>query len=388
MLKSAKNPNSEKGAILFLVAAALVVLLGMGGLAFDLGMLYNVKTDLQNAVDAAALAGAWKLNGTDQGILDAVASAQAAANTYKFQDHPINLATTDITFSTQRDTGYQLASDVISSGSAATIRFVRAGKDTVMDLYMIKVIPGIGSTQNVAAYAVAGQSPPLNVICDGIVPLSPVPQDGDGNFEVYTPGYYYTYRLAPGNDVDSVGAGNYLLLDFCDALAAQGIDCNSGGSTIRDLLNGSTRGCIALNIPICTKPGVTAGPVRQGLNDRFAQDTNQFEYTGGTSVTSQYDRYVLPNDPGPAGNGKRKFVVPFVSTQQGTWAPFDNGKNCPIYILNYGCFFMRERVPGGSGLDIKGEFIGRCNVNGYFDPTDTPPPDVGLPDITKIVLYR
>ena len=101
-----QDRKSEKGAILFLVAGAMVVLLGMAGLAFDLGMLYNVKTDLQNAVDAAALAGAWKLNGTSQGITDAVTSAQAAANTFQFQDHPINLATGDITFSTVRDSGF------------------------------------------------------------------------------------------------------------------------------------------------------------------------------------------------------------------------------------------------------------------------------------------
>ena len=40
-----------------------------------------------------------------------------------------------------------------------------------------------------------------------------------------------------------------------------------------------------------------------------------------------------------------------------------------MYAINYGCFFMRERVPGGNGGDIKGEYIGQCNVNGYFDPT-------------------
>ncbi len=109
---------------------------------------------------------------------------------------------------------------------------------------MIKAIPGVGSTRTVEAFAVAGHSPPLTNICDGVVPLSPVPQDSGGAIENYTPGNYYTYRLAPGNDVDSVGSGNYLLLDFCDVLAAQGIDCNSGGSTIRDLLSGATKGCI------------------------------------------------------------------------------------------------------------------------------------------------
>ena len=108
-----QDRKNEKGAILFLVAGAMVVMLGMAGLAFDLGMLYNVKTDLQNAVDAAALAGAWKLNGTGQGITDAVASAQAAANTFQFQDHPINLASSDITFSTLRNSGFVPAGSVL-----------------------------------------------------------------------------------------------------------------------------------------------------------------------------------------------------------------------------------------------------------------------------------
>ena len=373
----------EKGAILFMVAGAMVVLLGIAGLAIDLGMLYNVRTDLQNGMDAASLAGAWKLDKTDAGINAAVTSAQAAANKYKFNNSPISLATNEVMFSANRDSGYQTASSVLASpGTSATIKFVRANKAATMELALIKVIPGVGSTQNVSAVAVAGQSPPLTSICDGIIPLAPVPQLGGGGIEQYTPGYYYSYRLAPGNDVPDVGSGNYLILDFCDALAAQGIDCNHGGSTVRDLLSGAMQGCVPLNTPICTKPGVAAGPVRQGLNDRFDQDTNDDEYTGGTSVTWQYDVYKT------TGNGKRVFVVPFVSTTPNVWTPFDNGKNCPVYVLNYGCFFMREKVPGGNGGDIKGEYIGKCNVNGYFDPSATPPPSVGLPAITRIVLYR
>ena len=151
---------------------------------------------------------------------------------------------------------------------------------------------------------------------------------------------------------------------------------------MRDLLSGATHGCIGLNVPFCTKPGVAAGPVRQGLNDRFTQDTNTTEYTGGTGVTNQYALYT------PTGNGARKFVVPFISTNPTTWAPVGNGKECPVYVLNYGCFFMREQVPGGNGGDIKGEFIGQCSVDGYFNPTNTPPPSVGLPSITKLVLHR
>jgi Flp pilus assembly protein TadG len=378
--------RSEKGAILFIVAAGMVVFIGLAGLAIDLGMLYNVRTDLQNATDAAALAGAWKLDGTDAGINAAVTSAQTAANNYKFNNNPISLATNDVTFSATRDSGYQTAAAVIGAGISSTIRFVRADKLTTMDLAMIKVIPGVGSTQNVSAFAVAGQSPQLTTICDAVIPLAPIPQSGGGTMELYTPGYYYTFRMAPQNDVADVGSGNYLILDICQALLDQGLPCNHGGATVRDLLSGAVEGCITLNTPICTKPGVAAGPVRQGLNDRFSQDGNRTEYTDDAAVDVYHTQYVLD----PAHNNARRFVVPFVSTTPippGPWTPFDNGKNCPVYVFSYGCFFLREQVPGGNGGDIQGEFVGQCDVNGYFDPT-TPPVSVGPPIPRKIVLYR
>ena len=55
--------RSERGAILFIVAACLVVLLGFMGLAIDLGHAYNNKSLLQNIADACALAGGSALNG-------------------------------------------------------------------------------------------------------------------------------------------------------------------------------------------------------------------------------------------------------------------------------------------------------------------------------------
>lgn len=375
--------SKERGAILYVVAAGLVVLIGFAGLAIDLGMLYNVKTDLQNATDAAALAGAWQLNGTPTGINNAVTSAINAANKFYFNNNPVGVVNADVTFSTQMDSGFMSAAAAADAAVAPTIKYIKVTKTQTMDLSLLKIIPGVASTQNVASNAVAGQSPPLNTICDGLIPLSPIPQNGSGAMEVYTPGYYYTYRMAPGNKIDSVGSGNYLILDFCPALGTQNIDCNHGGATVRDLLSGATQGCIPLNTPICTKPGVAAGPVRQGLNDRFSQDDNQTEYTCGVGCTNQYPLYVAAG-----GSGQRKFIVPFVSTTPNTWSPFDSGKNCPVYILNYGCFFMREQVPGGNGGDIKGEYLGKCTASGYFDPNATPPPSVGLPSITKLVIQR
>ncbi|MCK9418558.1 MAG: pilus assembly protein TadG-related protein [Nitrospirae bacterium] len=56
------NPKNNRGQILVLVALSLIVLLGFAALAIDIGYFYHTKNQLQGAADAAALAGAAKLD--------------------------------------------------------------------------------------------------------------------------------------------------------------------------------------------------------------------------------------------------------------------------------------------------------------------------------------
>jgi len=53
--------RSQSGAVAILVALLMIVFLGIAALALDVGYLYVVRTELQNAADAAALAGAGRL---------------------------------------------------------------------------------------------------------------------------------------------------------------------------------------------------------------------------------------------------------------------------------------------------------------------------------------
>ncbi|HLV96591.1 MAG TPA: pilus assembly protein TadG-related protein, partial [Candidatus Acidoferrales bacterium] len=55
---SGATARAERGSTLYIVAASLVALLLLGGLAIDLGWLYLGRTEAQRAADAAALAGA------------------------------------------------------------------------------------------------------------------------------------------------------------------------------------------------------------------------------------------------------------------------------------------------------------------------------------------
>ncbi|WP_305041470.1 pilus assembly protein TadG-related protein, partial [Geoalkalibacter sp.] len=62
MNKSAKPYRvGEKGAVAVLVAVLLMFLIGMVALVVDVGYLYATRSELQNAADAAALAGARQL---------------------------------------------------------------------------------------------------------------------------------------------------------------------------------------------------------------------------------------------------------------------------------------------------------------------------------------
>ncbi len=65
--------NEQRGAVAIIVAFLMFVLLGFAAFAVDFGYLYGVKNELQNAADAAALAGASVLFSDNQ-----IASRQVA----------------------------------------------------------------------------------------------------------------------------------------------------------------------------------------------------------------------------------------------------------------------------------------------------------------------
>jgi Flp pilus assembly protein TadG len=83
MLKAIKN---EKGFSLVMLALSVVVLFGFGALAIDVGHLYQVKDQLQVAADAAALAGAAKLDGTSDPAQTAARSEAQRIAALNFAD--------------------------------------------------------------------------------------------------------------------------------------------------------------------------------------------------------------------------------------------------------------------------------------------------------------
>jgi Flp pilus assembly protein TadG len=88
----------DRGNVSILVALLLPILIGFAALALDFGHAWQVRSELHNATDAAALAGVRDLNGTVAGFAPARASAQRYARA-----HLANLTSVDVDLNSGND---------------------------------------------------------------------------------------------------------------------------------------------------------------------------------------------------------------------------------------------------------------------------------------------
>jgi hypothetical protein len=80
---AARSREHEQGAVAIMVALMLVVLLAFAAMVVDVGLMYHVRNELQNASDAAALAGAAQLDGKAEGLTRAGAAVERLAKQHK-----------------------------------------------------------------------------------------------------------------------------------------------------------------------------------------------------------------------------------------------------------------------------------------------------------------
>ena len=87
-----------EGSVALLVVFLLVILIGAGSFVLDMGNLYRVRNELQNASDAAALAGASRLDGTEAGIEAAFEAAAQYVNENNRNGYPIAVSEEDVEY--------------------------------------------------------------------------------------------------------------------------------------------------------------------------------------------------------------------------------------------------------------------------------------------------
>lgn len=380
-LLSGNRRRNERGSVLVISAVGMLGFLLATGLCVDISHFYLVKTELQNAADAAALAGASALNSDDGGVEKAVNLAIAEMNKSGFNKNKITINRTDVLFSRNLNGTY--VNETAAKADAANIRFVKVAIPPV-GVNTSFSAPVLGSSRNITADATAGMSVALNTFCD-YIPVTAI--DADAVF--FVPGNTYTIRRPPGG---AVSPGNYQIL---------AID-GSGASDDRIGLGKGVRNCITAGNYVQTKPGVSAGAVRQGLNTRFGDygagldpteyppDENVKEnitYRDYLNQQQRIDESLSPDTlyfQSPArGTGvrnRRVVLIPIIRESE-----FGNGRDL-VKIDRFAAFFLQTAVANGNGGDIKAEYIGIRTVlgRGGYDPSGgTPSPELTIP-----VLYR
>jgi len=153
----------DRGVVLLVFTAMVFGVVGICGLAIDLGQMYVAKGELQNYTDAAALAAALKLDGTINGIDQAKLDAFNNVNTWKFGTAAASNVTVE--FSTAVDGTY-----VENPFTGADYRFARVTAYEDVDMTFLPLIPGVGASRGVAASSTSGQMM-LAAVGDGVIPF-------------------------------------------------------------------------------------------------------------------------------------------------------------------------------------------------------------------------
>jgi len=172
--------TSSSGAVTVQLLVLMVpVLLGFIGFAYDLGRLYAIRGELNQAANAMALAAASKLNGTDVATDNASDAAAAAladgngnGNPYDFAHVFLNTGTAFLTSVAGPPSYYAAAADALSatggSGTAdgTTAQYAQANITADAPLTFWALLSGGQSRKTtIAASVVAGISAPLCTAC-------------------------------------------------------------------------------------------------------------------------------------------------------------------------------------------------------------------------------
>src|SRR3954471_330523 len=96
--RGSRERKGERGSILAITTIGMLAFILVAGLAVDVSHFYTAKAELQNAADAAALAGASQLNSTTGGLRSAVTEATKAINKYDFKN-AVPISPGSVTFS-------------------------------------------------------------------------------------------------------------------------------------------------------------------------------------------------------------------------------------------------------------------------------------------------
>lgn len=192
----------RRGFVLIAFTLSALFLLGVTGLAFDVGRMYVTRSEGQAFVDSAALAGVLQLDGTKDGLLAAELAAQENRDQRKrWAFNTESFSTPEVTFSNQAGSGF--VQRALVPDPPVGYKYIRVAAKMNVPLTLLRlVVSATGS--DVAATAVASQVK-MKTISDGVFPFAPMAPNpsavvGDEDSWGFTPGQLYTLQWASNPD--------------------------------------------------------------------------------------------------------------------------------------------------------------------------------------------
>lgn len=239
-MRSRQHPNPsrhQRGAVAIVFGLTLAVLIGFAGLAIDLGRFFVIKSELQNAMDACALAAASQLRpgqNNATALTKAIAYGQvfstggadniaAIKNRANFQSTVINIQADQITFADTLNGTYQTA----GLASYNTAAFAKCSFPLAnLPIFFMKILNPLLTTQTVSGMAVATLAPSASACAIPVAACKVPGTTAASNFGL-TVGQWLTPPAGPGSPY---GTGNFGWVDFSPP--------GGGASELADLLKG------------------------------------------------------------------------------------------------------------------------------------------------------
>ncbi|MBI3951416.1 MAG: hypothetical protein HY314_13275 [Acidobacteria bacterium] len=391
MIQSQNKTRKQLGSVLVLMATGVVSMLGAAALSVDIGFYFVVRNQLQNAVDAATLAGAQGLL-ADPGDFSSSGQAKTLATQVAAQNYaagqPVNLSSNEITFPNGNTIRIQITRP--AQTFFARVLGVQSVNTQVQAAAVVAPVSGVGGGPGrggMRPWAILDQFnhgalcvPPDDADINN-PPHGPFNDQPHGwkvgnvtynvNSDKYTSPYdpeFDGWNLSRESDCGSVSGliaprditnrrvylkefklnGNsnpWLTPGNYGAIALGG----TGASNYEDNIVNGYSGIIRIGDVVDTETGNMTGPTRSGINQLIAQDptAHMVKNSGGN--------WVVLSDNYPVNESPRIVPIPMY----GVYYSPANGRS-DFKVTSIASFF----IEGTDGKDVYGKFVQSRAKNG------------------------
>jgi Flp pilus assembly protein TadG len=356
-----RRPERRAGFVLVTTGLSIVALIGMMGLAFDIGRMYIAKSEVQTFADLTAIAATRQLDGSDAGVTRARQQVAGSQMKWNFSTQPFTQNT--VLFSSDGVTWNDGTTDV------RNIKYVYVTSTVAIDLYFIPIVVpqpvsgvallAISFRTSVKGSAAAGQHL-IDVFAPGgpgLLPFAPLAHDStDPNFGFHT-GDIITLRWPSnvnGNKhfCDADNASQWVAQSTIGGGDERGFIQETSGNAIEEaVVDDRIFYTVTLGLPVTMTGGVKASQAAS-LIERANQDLDVTSTTHVQYLTRQHNDRRIGAVPIVDANdsfrviGFAKVFLPMQQDQNG------NKSLCAEYIGPYYLLGSDDNGSTGTGTGI------------------------------------